>query len=211
MQLHNGQNWGPAGRRDALWELIPWYVNGSLPAKQADEIKAKSKTCADFAAEIMRQRDIASEVRKPDLFDVPLARNWQALQSQIKAEERARSPKFDLWEQFVRRHSGTVAFVSVAAMAALVMLMPPEGPAFQTLTTDAHIPAGNVIKFQLAVGVSEDQLSARLAELGLTLIVGPSETGVYQASVPTDADADALAVALIETAEVAFAATEVAQ
>ena len=76
-----------AASHDSIWELIPWYVNGSLPPAEADAVRRHSSGCQICAAEIKCQRRLAKSVAKAEPFDPPLdlARNWENLRAQIEA------------------------------------------------------------------------------------------------------------------------------
>uniref|UniRef100_A0AAN0MM07 Zf-HC2 domain-containing protein n=1 Tax=Yoonia rhodophyticola TaxID=3137370 RepID=A0AAN0MM07_9RHOB len=72
MKLHDTRPPQPARCPDAIWELIPWYVNGSLPEDEAATVAAHSETCPDCEAEIARQQVLAKKVATTDPFDAPL-------------------------------------------------------------------------------------------------------------------------------------------
>jgi len=85
-----------------------------------------------------------------------------------------------------------------------VILFQPIGDDYQTLTSGAD--ADHAVKFQLAGDLAEDDLTQLLAAHGLTLLDGPSETGVYTAAAAPEADLATAAQALMATSEVLFAA-----
>lgn len=212
MQLHNTQNTEPAECHDSMWELIPWYVNGSLSPELAEEIRSHGKNCMVCAAEIGRQRLLAKGVAKIDPFEVPLSQSWEHLRAQIEAEDHARSPKVGARRRFRGLQGGLVAMTGAVAVVFLfaIVAIPPLDEDFKTLTSEAE-QATHIIKFQLAPGVDEERLNRLLAEHGVTLVTGPSEAGVYAAAVPAGTDLEAAADALMATPEVMFAAPEVAQ
>ncbi|MBD8891305.1 anti-sigma factor family protein [Roseibium litorale] len=74
---------------DAVWELIPWFVNGTLPASEQAKVKQHIQSCPQCAAEVARQFKLAKRVATEDPFDVPLSRSWSHLRDQIEAEARA--------------------------------------------------------------------------------------------------------------------------
>lgn len=209
MQLHNQGNSGPRECDDAIWELIPWYVNESLSAEQAEAVKAHSKTCAACALEIGRQRQLARDVVTVDPFDVPLSRSWETLRAQIKAEERAKSPK-GVWQRFGGLQGGLVGLAAAACCVVVLLSIQPAGNEFETLTSQSQA-ALPTIKFHLAPGVDADALNRRLATFDATLVSGPSDTGVYTASVPEGTDPQVVADALMASPDILFAAPEVDQ
>ncbi|MDO6590533.1 hypothetical protein DS901_18240 [Loktanella sp. D2R18] len=209
MKSHNTKFSRDAGCPDHIWELIPWYVNGSLPQEQAEAVELHGETCPACAAEIGRQRTLAKDVVKVDPFEVPLSRSWETLRAQIEAENWAMTPKVEK-RRFAGLHGGIIALIGTVAVACLLVVAMPVQTDFDMLTS-APDTATDVIKLQLAPNMVQAQLEQVLSEFGSTLIAGPSENGVYTITVEGDADLQAVADALMSTPEIAFAAPELAE
>lgn len=210
MQLHNTENTGQGDCPDAIWELIPWYVNESLPSDQAQIVERHSESCAACAAEIGRQRRLAKEVVKIDPFEAPLSQSWDSLRAQIESESRAKTPKAGAWHRFGGMRGGLLALASAACIAVFVVVSLPADNDFQTLTSQ-NPDAAQMIRFQTSPGLDADTLNDILAQYGATLVSGPSAAGVYIAVVGTDADTKAAADALMATTQIIFAAPQVDQ
>lgn len=199
---------------DAVWALIPWYVNKSLPPEEAKRVRDHAATCPDCTAEIARQADVAEEVAKDaaqeDGLAQPMARSWENLRAQIVAENRARQPQRRGFAPFQGLRGGVIALVGTVAVACLVVVVQIDRPGdngFQTLTSpaDADMP---VIKFQAAPDVTRAQLAMVLDAQGATLLSGPTEQGIYTAGLLDDRDVQAAATALMAAQEILFAAPE---
>ncbi|MBY6003073.1 hypothetical protein KUV62_04090 [Salipiger bermudensis] len=193
---------------ETAWELIPWYVNGSLPEDEAELVRHQARISPEFAAEVARQHDLAQQVATVDPSDAPVDRSWEKLRAQIDAEATARAPvpRSRGWLAGLRG-GYTLGGLGVAACVLLaVVLFQPEGDDYQTLTSGSE--AGPAIKFQLAGDLSPDALAQLLAAHGLTLIDGPSEAGVYTAAASAEADLATAARDLMATPEVLFAAPD---
>ncbi|MEJ8472463.1 zf-HC2 domain-containing protein [Roseibium algae] len=206
-QLLDSSKWRSANNHDDVWELIPWFVNGSLSEAEKDRVKQHMLTCTDCAAEVARQYSLAKKVMTEDPFDPPLARSWSKLRAQIKAEERADTPRIDVRRWFAGWQGGIMfAGAGLAAcLLAAVIIIPTDNNDFRTLTS-GNQALQNAIKFQIKVDVSNEKLQGLLAEHGLTLAGGPSETGVYTVTAPNDVDLKTLSEELMIAPEVMFAA-----
>lgn len=209
--MRDTRNPGSGECHDPLWELIPWYVNGSMPPEQTEAIKRHGTSCTTCAAEIERQRRLAKGVVLVDPFEAPLSQSWEHLRAQIEAEDRARSPRAGTWRRFRGLQGGLFLAGTFAAVCLIVVgAIWPFDDGFKTLTSEAeHMTY--VIKFQAAPEVNEERLIRLLAEHGVALVTGPSEAGVYTAVAPAGTDLEAAAKALMATSEVMFAAPEAGQ
>ena len=193
---------------DEIWELIPWYVNGSLPPAEADAVRRYSSGCEICAAEIERQRLLAEGVAKLEPSEAPPSHGWESLRARIEADERARAPSGRLRRWFPSLQVGFgLAGTLAAVLLVSVLVMPPSDNGFETLT-DGKERGAQTIMFQTVPGVEREALDRVLASHGLTLVAEPSETGVYTATAPADANLEAAANALMATPEVMFAAPE---
>ncbi|XDA99872.1 hypothetical protein AB1M95_08220 [Sulfitobacter sp. LCG007] len=194
---------------ETAWELIPWYVNGSLPADEAELVRHQARISSHFAAEVARQVKLAKQVATFDPSEAPVDRSWEKLRRQIESESRARAPRKESkgWLSGLRGGYayGGIGVAACALVAALVVFR-PQDDAFRTLTSGSD--ARQAIKFQLAVDLTEDDLASLLAAHGLTLLDGPSATGIYTAAAAPGADLETAATDLMAGSEVLFAAPD---
>lgn len=72
--------------RDAIWEILPWYVNGTLDASETRRVEAYIETCPLCAAEVREQRRLAEELAQIGPAEALQARNWAELRARIAAE-----------------------------------------------------------------------------------------------------------------------------
>jgi hypothetical protein len=177
-----------------VWDLIPWYVNGSLLPEEQETVKRHTETCPDCAAEVTRQRGLAHYVATEEVSEEAMARSWARLSEQIKADKRARTPQPNRFRWFGGIRGGLSLAGAVAA-------------AFRTLTNPAA-SAGDTIKFQTTPDLTPDRLKTLLAKHDLTLVTGPSQSGVYTARIGADRDPKAAAEAFMALPEILFAAPE---
>ncbi len=208
MKLRDTHDKRPEEGHDALWELIPWYVNGSLPPEEMEAVERRLETSEEFAAEVAVQRRLAEKMATVDPFEAPSSRSWETLRAQIEADRSARTPKVDVRDRFRGVRGGLLpAGLALAASLVLVFLFTPIDDGFRTLTSGGAQQEG-AIRFQPTAGLGADRLAQVLAAHGLELAGGPSETGVYTA-VPVDGaeapDLDTLSETLMSAPEIIFA------
>ena len=208
----------PEDRR-VIWELIPWYVTGTLCETEAKRVETYARSNPDCAREIARQRALAEDLQNAALSDTPddtaQARSWEALRAEVEADIAARTPAATKAEKrWLARFGGRFAVIGGAvalASAALVAVLPLTGPGggdFVTLTSDPDAGAvGQIIRFQPAGPLSLPELTA----LGVIQITGPSESGVYSAVVSAQADTADIARAMMAREDILFAAPEGAE
>ncbi len=197
---------------DTIRELIPWYVNGTLPEDETRLVEDAARADPGIAREISQQRTLAKKVATEDPFDVPLERSWENLRAQALADIAARSPATPWYRRLLSRIEGRiVSAIGAAALAcaALVLVVQIQGPGNDDFITLTAPPDGTeqVIKFQ----PSGQPDAKALAALGVLSIHGPSESGVYTALVAEDADIAAIARAMMAREDILFAAPEGSQ
>lgn len=201
------------------WELIPWFVNGTLTETEKEHVSRHIQSSPEFAAEVARQFALAKRVATEDPFEAPLARSLKSLKAQIRAEESAssspdanvdargnpvwRSPVAQWFEDY--KAQIMLSGAGLAACAAAAVMIFPDLRAGNTTLTAAKTA---VIRFQPASDLSDENLKSLLARNGLTLVSGPSESGVYTATLPAPKDPAAAVNDLLSTPDIVFAAPD---
>lgn len=217
MKLHDDIRSDPPNERDKAWELIPWYVNGTLSEDEVRLVEAHAMDSDAFSEEIARQSALAEGVAKTDPFEVPLERSWETLRAQVEADVAARTPAKQGpsgWRAAFQGRGLVAAGGLVAASIALVVAFqfdaPPGGNDFVTLTSSNGVDVP-VVRFQTGEAMEIDALQDLLAPLGVVSVTGPSQSGVYSAVLSEDADVEAIAALIRERAEIVFAAPNTSQ
>ncbi len=196
-----------AGNHDDVWELIPWYVNGSLPHEDREVIQRHILGCAECTLEVSRQRGLASQIAVDDPSAGAASRSWKKLSAQIKSEASSPPQRSSAWNRFLGFRGGLMlgGACAAACLLAIVIVIPADS-GFRTLTSST--PGGSeVIKFQTVAGLTSSQLQIILADHDLELVDGPSDTGVYTAiSTRSDVDLQSASKALMTAPQIIFAA-----
>ncbi|MEM1385515.1 MAG: zf-HC2 domain-containing protein [Pseudomonadota bacterium] len=210
-----------------IWELLPWYVNGTLSAEERARVEQYCATCPICREELAHQTRIASVFAEVEDFDGVEARNWEAIKAQIAPEAaaparapepRRRSQISDWVDQILDAVKGSwiVPGASLAACAAVLLGLtmflsgPPaiEDQRFETLTATPGTPAA-MIRVQPVPGVSADALAALFEREGLVLVEGPGASGVYTLRPAAAEDRNRALAALADAPEIAFVTTGV--
>lgn len=203
--LDSRSSWS-ASNHDDVWELIPWYVNGSLPPEDLATINRHVISCPECAVEVARQRGIAGSISIDEPYTSSAAGSWKKLSSQIKSERSLPAHRWAILNRFAPSPRGMMfgGACAAACMIAVFTYMPGVGE-FRTLTRPGS--PSTMIKFQTVSEMAPERLEALMMEHGLELVDGPSASGVYTAA-PRNAAADpqAFSEALMKSPQIMFAA-----
>ena len=160
---------------DDLWELIPWYVNGTLSSEQYDAVKKRMVNNHDFALEVARQQQLAKHVKISDPFEAPVSRSWEMLRAQIEAEKTSQQTSIQslgvAWE-IQGRVSSLEAPAQSHAFWQLRFSCQRHPIALSQTLTRTDINSQATIKFQIAPNVDAEALPTILSRYGLEIQSG---------------------------------------
>jgi anti-sigma factor RsiW len=76
------------GQHEAVWELLPWYVNGTLQAPELNQVERHLAACGACREELTRCRELATAVQATrDVAWSPTSEHFSRLLSRIDAAE----------------------------------------------------------------------------------------------------------------------------
>jgi anti-sigma factor RsiW len=173
------------------WELLPWYVNGTLDEAQAQRIEAHLAQCETCREEYAGQSLLRQHMRDDEsVLHAPHA-SLQKLMAAIDRKENAvvvPPPAQDLkrprWAS--RSRWFTIAAVEAACLVMVIGMLSwrvneERGAArYSTLTSTAAVAVGRAaarIVFVPATSVAD--LSDLLRLYNARVVAGPSEAGVF--------------------------------
>ena len=198
-----------------IWELLPWYVNGTLNIQEFQRVEAHLALCADCQGELARCRSLATVVRTAD--DVawePSPAHLARLMARIEAAEASASAAPGWWQRLqdawrngrrILHSTPPVMRWAFAVQCALVLLLaggllwqrPGQPTLYATLSDATQEPASanQHIRLVFMEDITERELRLLLTRVSGTITSGPSSAGAYTIGIsPTTTVPSALEV-----------------
>lgn len=204
----------PLAHQDA-WELIPWYVNGTLGTAETVGFEAHLQRCPLCQREVAVNRELAVAVR--DAGELPSAEAGleRVLERLDEAPGRGEAPPaprrgagrlLPSWWSAAPRPARRLVAAQLAAVLLLALTLgvvlsgggPGTSPpaSFRTLSSPrpaaADTSEGFRVRLLFSPQVTEPELRHVLLTDGGRLVGGPSPAGVYTALYPAAADVAAV-------------------
>jgi hypothetical protein len=166
---------------DEVQELLPWLVNGTLAADEAERLERHLGECAECRADLAAERRLAGELAS---LPVNIETSWEAMEGRLQEAPvfRTRAP-VGFWRKRVPLGWAVASPLAAAAAVALVFVnVTPTHPIAQQeyralgaaeMTQTANL----VVLFEPQTRVRDMQ--ALLADANARLVDGPTETGAY--------------------------------
>lgn len=181
-----------------IWELLPWYANGTLGEAERRTVEEHAAQCEHCREEMQACRQLGEAVRltaaeAPTPHPARLSRLMSRLDEADGSSTRARLGAL------LTATPRPVRWVLAGQLAALLLLAagwmwtpPPPPPAeFKTLS-DSVAPAAAAdttrVRVVFAEGATEHQIRDVLLPIGGQLAGGPSPLGVYTVELPEGRD-----------------------
>jgi len=183
-------------------ELLPWYVNGSMPAAQAQRVFQHIEDCPQCAAQMRFLSGLQQHVREQDV-STPQP-SWNKLQQRL--ETQPRREKFP-WKR------GLMPAMAIAAVVAIVVVRmpsPSDQPAYRLVTSPSpavHVARdAAVLRILLASGGDRRAADQLFSSIDAELVAGPTPRGVYTLALHKNiADKDAFIASLRINSQIEFA------
>ena len=203
-----------------VWEMLPWYVNGTLRDHERASVEAHLVTCAACQAELARCHDLAAAVRvaAADGWE-PSAEHFARVLARLDATTAAATPQRGWWDtvraqyeryaDMLRRTPPLIrwTFVTQSAftlvLAGILVWQAPWAPEhfYRTLSSSSDQTAQKRLQIHVvfADDITAKELRALLTEVRGTIVAGPSPVGVYTVAVAFSDDARASADVALHT------------
>jgi len=221
-----GQSPRRTGHEEA-WDLLPWYVNGTLEEAERREVEDHVGACGICREEVRYCRAFGELAREDgDLAVSPgdgleRLRRRAASAPEGRAEVRRTSSPRRLgpW----RRTPTPMRWLLAAQLAGLLLLggllaasVPaptggpvPSAPAFRTLSDPEAIPGFEpgtpLLRIVFSEQTREREMRGALISIGGRIVAGPSPTGVYTVAVAPEDDVPRVLETLRSFQQVLFA------
>lgn len=194
-----------------VWDLLPWYVNGTLHDRERRMVEAHLADCPRCREEAVVCQRLGEAIRQtgeiaPAVHPARLARLMERIDAEEHgAEERGgRRMLLAPWRGLVALARATpplargalvVQLVFLVALAGLLLRWsdlpeePAPAPAYQTLSQRTPAPAAPArIRLVFAEGTTEREARDLLLGIRGQIVAGPSSLGVYTVEVPDGPD-----------------------
>jgi hypothetical protein len=181
---------------EAVLELLPWLVNGTLDGDEMQRARAATGTDLEARRQLRELEALAAVVRDAPLLDASPELGFERLKHQLDRNwakpTRVLPPPPQQARRIAHRGLALAAGVLLALFANEVAIEPSLAPSFRALT-EAPAHANLHVVFDAALDAAA--IDARLAAHGATR-VGPVGAGNRVEVDPGGADRAALAAAL---------------
>jgi hypothetical protein len=179
----------PGGTHAAIWELIPWLVNGRLTGAEAARAHAHLENCAECAREYAQQRCVFEAMQPDDSIAFASEAAFQKLSARLDA---APAPTR-------RGTAATVPWIAAASIVAALGLAAWGGwivehtsagapAAYRTLTALAPAAGATQLRVVFTPDLTLAELERLLHSIDAHISNGPSEAGVFTLSVAAGRD-----------------------
>ncbi|HEY0510571.1 MAG TPA: zf-HC2 domain-containing protein [Thermoanaerobaculia bacterium] len=207
-----------------IWELLPWYVNGSLAERERQQVETHLAGCAGCQAEERACRRTAVAVSGAgEMSPSPHPAQFRRLLDRIEQEELPRRGRLAALLQATPRPLRGALLAQAAMILLLVGALawgagrPAPAPAapspsapgvtYRTLSDPVARPA-RVLRLRLMFSPRATEREVREILLGIRceIVAGPSPLGVYTVEVPATGDPVGIVLARLRTeSQVVFA------
>jgi anti-sigma factor RsiW len=209
---HNKTNTPNDALHQEVWELLPWYVNGTLAGQELQRVETHLTLCLACQAELTRCRGLATAVQMADeVAWEPSDEHMARIFARIDAAEAPPTPVRRWWQVLQEGlRQGRAMLLSTpspmrwafAAQGALVVLLagmlvwrtpsPPKlYPTLSSATPEAA-RVGQQIRLVFADDMTERELRTLLRSVGGTIANGPSPVGAYTVEIVPSAPVDSV-------------------
>jgi hypothetical protein len=166
-------------QHEALWELIPWVVNGRLCGEAAAPLSAHLAHCEECARDYAEQLRICGAMQADDSIAFASEAAFQKLATRLDAASKIErtSPRLRSYAA-----AGVLAALGLAAWGAWSLHRAPASAiaAYRTLTAPAPLgAAGAQVRVVFTPNLPLGELARLLHSIDANITDGPTEAGVY--------------------------------
>ena len=174
----------------AICELLPWYVNGTLDELARQRVEAHLGVCTACRDDLRLEQVIFVRIDAETAIDYVPGASLKRLNAQLDAlQSDSASPRPPQRQSRVQTPWRVLAAASIAAMTVTIGILmidrwvqfrsPAAQPLYHTTTNSSARSRDEVIRAVFAPSITLVELQAILDEAQLRIISGPSEAGVY--------------------------------
>jgi hypothetical protein len=201
----------PSDRSDGkhhqkVWEILPWYVNGTLEGHEQEFVARHILRCQSCADEVARCQFIVTAVRgtkeaartpSPEQFERLMERIDRGRTSAVPERSRIRVRE---WIEKIRlafRETPSLFRWALAAQTAAIVLLSAAimwqasiAPSllYRTLSDAGSDPEPGRVHLQVVFtdDITEREIRRLLSSVGATIVAGPTPMAVYTVALAAD-------------------------
>lgn len=177
------------------WELLPWFVNGTLNESQVRQVEAHLADCEDCRGEMAQQSLLRQLMRSDEgVLHAPHASLHKVLAQIDRAEDAPPAEPASPARRPRRMNKSRWLAIAVVAEAACLLVLigtmswktstERAAPRYSTLTSEPASPAQAAARIVFAPTVSVAELNELLHSYEARIVAGPTETGVFTVTLP---------------------------
>jgi anti-sigma factor RsiW len=187
-----------SGEHEEVFELLPWYLNGSIAETERQKVDEHVRACATCRLQLARERDIYRAMSAESSLEY-IPASFSRLQARLDAlsADKPASPgpavRLSATHRGIPRRRGLMPWPRLAAASLAILVLGSLGLAsadrwmqmrslpseYRTVTSPAPRAPEEVIRAVFSPAITLVELQAILDEAQLRIISGPTEAGVY--------------------------------
>jgi hypothetical protein len=160
--------------------LLPWYLNGTLPERERDEVEIWLGSSEEAQSELLLWRAVQLDARSRPMSDVGVDLAWRRLRGlfPVAPLPASREPKRGPW-----RWAVAASVLAILGLQTALLVRGPEESLYRPLTVPAQVDRWR-LQVRFADDMTLSELDGFLQRHGATLSDGPSALGLYTLTVP---------------------------
>jgi len=193
------------GNHEKVWEILPWYVNGTLEGHEHELVARHILRCQSCADEVARCQSIAAAVRSAEeAARTPSPEQLARLMERIDRGSTSAAPQrwrlgVREWIEKIRltfqetpslfRWALAAETAAIVLLAAAIIFQGSIGPSFYRTLSDPGkgLEPGRVrVQVVFADDITEREIRTVLSSIGATIVAGPTPMAVYTVALTAD-------------------------
>ena len=174
------------------WELIPWYVNGTVADSKRDGLLFHLEHCSQCRDEVEAQRALMQGMKTRQQVEVMPHASLQKLMTRIEADPLPQRPAAPRSPRTLRWLTAAVVLQALMLGAlATLLLRSPRGEVqapYQTVSSPATTPGAASVRAVFSPDMTLGELQALLERAHLRIVNGPTPEGVYTLATSSTGD-----------------------
>ena len=179
---------------DKAIELIPWFINGTLPGTERVLVERHVRQCLPCRSALQEQQQLATLVREQPTIPLAADQGFERLMARVDDEvahsERRQAAGIPSWSSLSNRWALAAAvLVAVLGATTWILTLDPGASGEQEFVTLTQNSTDETIRLDIifADNVTETTMRALVRDLAATIVAGPSAAGRYTLRLDTTA------------------------